>query len=213
MVLQVDIPGPVGRLEGLYEEPASVPIRFAAVVCHPHPLFGGTLHNHATYRLARAVRAEGGASLRFNFRGVGRSAGRHDQGRGEKDDLRAALSWLADRCPGLPLHACGFSFGAWMALAVGCGEGAPPVRGLLVAGLAVQSFDLELVRRCKRPISVVQAELDQLGSPDEVRALLAGSEAPRRLAIVPKATHLFTEDLTSLQREAEFGLSWLLENG
>ncbi len=206
--MQVDLTGPAGRLEGLYEEPAGA--RFTAVVCHPHPLFGGTLHNHATYRLARAVRESGGASLRFNFRGVGRSQGAHAQGLGEEEDVRTALAWLAGRRPDLPRYACGFSFGAWMALAAGCTD--PEVRGVLAAGLAPRSFDLEFVRRCPKPVAGVQAASDEFGSVDQVRLLLSGSAHPRRLAVVPKATHLFTEDLPALEREAVAALAWLQES-
>ena len=149
--MQVDLRGPGGLLEALYEEPAEP--SFAAVVCHPHPLHGGTMHNSATYRLARAVRAAGGASLRFNFRGVGRSGGVYGAGQGEADDVRAALDWVAARRADLPRFTCGFSFGAWMALAAGCASG--PIRGILAAGLAPGTFDLELVSHCGKPVAVV----------------------------------------------------------
>ncbi len=210
--MQVDIDGPAGRLEALLEEAPGA--RFAAVVCHPHPRFGGTMHTHAVHRLAKAVVAKGGAALRFNFRGVGRSAGAWDGGRGETDDARAALRWLAERRPGLPLFACGFSFGATTAVLAG-GED-PGVRGLLLAGLALRAPGLEelrdaaKVRDVEKPIALVQAAADELGPPDEVRAALEGSRGPRRIAVVPGATHLFTEALPALRREAEAALDWLL---
>lgn len=214
--MQIDLNGPAGRLEALFELPepqaegtAPAPPRFAAVVCHPHPLFGGTLHNHATYRLARAVRARGGASLRFNFRGVGRSQGDHDGGRGEADDVLAALAWLRDRVPDAPILACGFSFGAFVAAQAGCREGT--VRGLLLAGLAPRTLELDFIRACDKPIAGVQAAQDEFGGVDEVRLLMSGPAFPRRLEVVPGATHLFTEDLAGLQRAAESGLSWLME--
>ncbi len=203
--MQVDLTGPAGVLEALYEEPPQP--TFAAVVCHPHPLHGGTMHNHATYRLARAVRVGHGASLRFNFRGVGRSEGTYDAGRGEAADARSALAWLTARRPDLPRLACGFSFGAWMALAAGCADGS--VQGILAAGLAPGTLDLDLVSRCDKPVAVVQADRDEFGGLEEVRRLLAGAAAPRRLWIVEGATHLFTENLDALQRQAESGLSWL----
>ena len=205
--MQVDFNGPAGRLEALYEEPDGV--RFAAVVCHPHPLFGGTLHNHATYRLARAVRDCGGASLRFNFRGVGRSAGAHS-GSEEAGDVRAALAWLTERHPELPRYACGFSFGAWMALAAGCAD--PAVHGVLVAGLATGSFDLGIVRRCPKPVAGVQAQHDELADAALVERLFSGGTHPRRLTVVANATHLFAEDLPALQREAAAALDWLRES-
>jgi alpha/beta superfamily hydrolase len=210
--VQVDLIGPAGRLEALLEPPERpVPDnpRFAAVVCHPHPLFGGTLHNHATYRLAKAVRARGGTSLRFNFRGVGRSQGAHDQGRGERDDVRAALAWLRERTPDVPILVAGFSFGAWVAAQAGCRD--PAVRGLLLAGLASRSFQLDFIRGCEKPIAAMQAAGDEFGGVDEVRLLLSGSAFPRRLDVLEGATHLFSEDLGGLQRLAESGLSWLME--
>jgi len=213
--MQVDLQGPEGRLESLFEE-APAPA-FGAIVCHPHPLFGGTMHNHATYWLARAARARGGAVLRFNYRGVGRSAGTYGDGDGEALDAAAMLAWLARERPGIPLLACGFSFGAWMALLAGGAE--PRVRGLLLAGLALRAPDLERFRESARardvekPIAVVQAERDEFGTPAEVEAALAGSRGPRRIAAVPGATHLFGEDLSALKREAEASVSWLLAGG
>jgi hypothetical protein len=211
MMLPVDIPGPAGRLEALYEEPADLSPRFGALVCHPHPSYGGTMHNHATHRLAKGARALGGATLRFNFRGVGRSAGAFDEGRGEQGDVLAALAWLVNRLPDLPLYACGFSFGAWMVLSA-CGGAESPVRGLLTAGLAVRKLDHAVARGCARPVAAVQAENDELGPPEEVRAVLAELPVPWRLSVVPGATHLFTEDLTTFQHQVESGLSWLLES-
>ena len=213
--MRLDLHGPAGRLEALLEDAPDA--RFAALVCHPHPRFGGTMHNHATYRLAKAARAAGGAALRFQFRGVGRSAGTYDRGDGEAEDAAAALAWLAARKPELPLLACGFSFGAWMALLAG-GEH-PRVSGLLLAGLALRAPDLDRfresgrVRAVEKPIAVVQGEEDRFGTPPEVEAALAGSRAPRRLAVVAGATHLFTEDLDGLQREAATAIAWLLAGG
>ncbi len=216
--MQVDIPGPAGRLEALVEEPlGGGQPRFAAMVCHPHPRFGGTMHTHAAHRLAKAVRASGGVALRFNFRGVGRSAGAYGAGRGEADDARAALAWLARERPELSRLAAGFSFGAWMAVLAGGAD--PGVRGLLLAGLALRSADLDVVRdtaqvtAVDKPIAIVQAANDEFGTPDEVRLALAGSRGPRRIAAVPKASHLFTEDLPALQREAEAAIAWLLASG
>jgi len=210
--VNVDVAGPAGRLEALVEGPPDAP--FAAVVCHPHPAMGGTMHTHACYRLAKAVVARGGAALRFNTRGTGRSAGTYDGGRGEADDTRAALSWLAAARPGVPLLSCGFSFGAWMAAIAGGDD--PRVRGLLLAGVALGAAGLEDFRETGRlrdlaaPLAIVQAEQDTLGPPAEVARSLEGSRGPRRLAIVPKATHLFVEDLPGLQREAEAAIGWLL---
>jgi alpha/beta superfamily hydrolase len=209
--VNVDLAGPAGRLEALVEGAPDAP--FAAVVCHPHPAMGGTMHTHAAYRLAKAVVARGGAALRFNFRGVGRSAGRYDGGRGEADDARAALAWLGAERPGTPLLCCGFSFGAWMALLAGGSE--PRVTGLLLAGVAVKAQGLEdfretgRLRDVEKPVAIVQAADDDLGPPPEIEAALAGSRGPRRFAVVRGCTHLFVEDLAALQREAEAAVGWL----
>jgi hypothetical protein len=172
------------------------------------------MHNHATYRLARAVRAAGGTSLRFNYRGVGRSAGAYDRGRGEADDAAAALSWLAARLPGLPRLACGFSFGAHAAIAAGLGD--EGVRGLLLAGLVVVKRDdvprdLAPLVATPRPAAVVQAESDEFGAPEAVRQALAGSAGERRLLEVAGASHLFEGKLDELQAAAEAGARWVLE--
>ena len=219
--MQLDLRGSAGRLEALYEAPVTP--RFAAIVCHPHPLLGGTMNNHATYRLAKAVRARGGASLRFNFRGVGRSAGAYDGGRGEREDARAALAWLGALHPGLPRLTCGFSFGSWMALEAGCPD--PAVSGVLCAGLALTRLSPSLVlananpppirptdvaRACPKPVAVVQAERDEFGSPAEVEAALRGAAGPRRVHVVERASHLFTEALPALEAEAAAALGWIL---
>jgi alpha/beta superfamily hydrolase len=209
----IDLRGPAGRLEGILEGVAAP--RLAAVVCHPHPLFGGTMHTHAVHRMARAIRLAGGLSLRFNYRGVGLSEGRYDQGRGEADDAEAALAFLAGRHPDLPRLCCGFSFGAFVALAAGPRD--PGVRGLLLAGLALEPAadlprDLGPLRALPLPVAVVQAEHDQFGAPDQVRAVLEGSAGPRRVAEVWRATHLFTEALDDLQLEAEAAVGWLLDS-
>ncbi len=208
----IDIQGPAGRLEAQLELPEGAP-RLAAVVCHPHPLMGGTMHTHAAYRIARGVRGAGGVTLRFNFRGVGRSAGRHDGGRGEALDAAAALRDLGGRYPSLPLLAGGFSFGAHAALAAGPAD--PRVAGLLLAGLVVRPSDavprdLSPLLDFAGPAVVIQADGDQFGSPAEVRAALAGSAGPRQVVEVPGATHLFTEELDALEREAGAACAWLL---
>jgi len=166
------------------------------------------MHTHAVHRVARAARGGGISTLRFQFRGVGLSHGAHDAGRGEQDDVRAALAWVAARAPGLPRLLAGFSFGAWMAVAVGCAD--PAVRGVLAAGLPLRLCDLSAARACPKPLAAVQAERDAFGAPAEVEALLAGSPAPRRIGAVAGASHLFTEDLAGLEREAGAAFGWLL---
>src|SRR5918912_3777577 len=113
--------GPAGRIEAILREPAAA-VRRAAIVCHPHPLFGGTMHNKVVFRIARAFQEAGFAVLRFNFRGTGRSEGTHDEGRGEQDDLRAAMAFIEQRYAGAEVWLAGFSFGAAVMLRAACGD-------------------------------------------------------------------------------------------
>ena len=201
----MDFDGPAGRLEGILSVPERP--RFAAIVCHPHPLFGGTMHNHATFRLARALAAQGGATLRFQFRGVGRSEGTFDEARGEVDDAAAALQELARHAPDAPLWATGFSFGARVALALTART--PAIRAALVIGVAVRTFDHGFARSLSVPVAAVQGEHDEFGSPAEVRAALGTRPGPFELAVVGGASHLFTEDLDTLEAEAGRAARWL----
>jgi len=203
--MHVDLLGPAGRIEGLLESPPSP--RFAALVLHPHPLFGGSMHNHATYQVARAARTAGGASLRIQFRGVGLSEGTHSGGPGELADARAALLWLSGRLPALPLLVGGMSFGSWIALRLGCAE--PDVQGGLAVGLASRTLELGFLPDCPRRVAAVQAAADEFGPVEEVTRLMAGPPERRRLAVIEGATHLFLEDLPALQREATAAWEWL----
>ena len=202
----IDFKGPAGRLEGILATPDAP--RFAAIVGHPHPRFGGTMHNNATFRLARALGRHGGVTLRFHFRGVGRSEGEYDEGQGEVDDAAAALAELARLAPGLPPWATGFSFGARVALALAAR--APEIRAALVIGVAVRTFDHGFARALALPIAAVQGERDEFGSPAEVEATLGGRPGPFRLGRVPGASHLFTEDLDALESEVGAAADWLL---
>ena len=116
----VNLNGTTGRLEALLWTSRLDNPSVVAVVCHPHPLFGGTMHNKVVYQAAKTLHRRGMAVLRFNFRGVGLSEGAHDKGRGEADDVRAALDYLAAEFPSRPILLAGFSFGAWVGLRVGC---------------------------------------------------------------------------------------------
>ncbi len=196
--LGLSLDGPAGPLEALYQFTDGVEPPAAAVVCHPHPLYGGTMHNTVVYRIARALRQAELAVLRFNFRGVGRSAGTFDEGRGEADDARAALAWLAARLPGRPLWMAGFSFGARVGLAVGCAD--PRVVRLAAAGLPVKMERFDFLAGCGgRPLLVVQGEHDQHGPVDAVRRVLAAYPGPARLEVVPGTDHFFAGQLDRLE--------------
>jgi alpha/beta superfamily hydrolase len=192
------IEGPAGRLETLLEEPAAgEPPRFAAVVCHPHPLFGGTLHNKVVHTLARALRDGGAATLRFNFRGVGGSEGLHDEGVGESADTLAAVAWARSRWPSVPLLLAGFSFGA--AVAIRAAAAADPLWLISVAPAVDRvSFEGFVTPQCDWLI--VQGSADEIVAPESVRGW-AGRVAPRaRLRMLPGVGHFFHGKLHELQR-------------
>jgi alpha/beta superfamily hydrolase len=202
----LDIPAPHGRLEALLLQPEQ-PIA-AALVCHPHPQHGGTMHNHLTYRIAQAFKNEKVAALRFNFRGVGRSTGVYDEGRGELEDARTAFAFLSEHFPGLPLYAAGFSFGSRVALQLTSQE--PSVKAVLAVGLAVRLFDFEFVKQVRQPKAVIQSERDEYGSLDEVNALVAQMSPPKKLFVVPGADHLCAGQLKAFERIAAEAVSWIL---
>jgi len=192
-----DIAGPAGRLEAILMTPEGPPVA-AGVVCHADPRHGGVMHFKVVFRAAKALQRYGVAVLRFNFRGVGRSEGTHDQGRGEQDDVRAALAEMQGRLPGLPLVLGGFSFGASMALRVGCAE--QGVRALFALGLPVTMMtDLSFLQACPPPRLFVQGERDEFGSGDLLRELVARLPGPRSLVIVPGADHFFGGHLDEMQ--------------
>ena len=193
-----DIAGPAGRLECILMKPEAAPVA-AAVVCHAHPRHGGVMHFKVVFRAARALQQAGVAALRFNFRGVGRSEGLHDEGRGEQDDVRAALEEAARRFPGLPLMAGGFSFGSNMALRAGCGD--VRVRALFALGFPLSMVpDTSFLDGCQKPRLFVQGDQDPFGSGAQIKALVERLPEPRSLVVVPAADHFFTGHLDALQQ-------------
>ncbi len=204
-IAPLEIAGPTGRIEAQLDLPDGPP-RAAALLCHPHPLGGGTMHTHAVFRAMRALRARGAAVLRFNFRGVGRSEGRHAEGVGERDDARAALAELRERVPGGPLFVGGFSFGSWVASAVGAGE----ADGLLVLAPPVGLYGFEELRRAAEPKAVVVADRDEYASLPDVEAFVRELPPPARLWVVSGASHLFTEDLDGYEARVGEATDWLL---
>jgi uncharacterized protein len=180
--------GPAGRLEAILKEPATEVTR-AAIVCHPHPLFGGTMHNKVVFRIARAFQDAGFAVLRFNFRGTGKSEGIHDNGQGEQDDLRAALRLIEAKYPKAALWLAGFSFGAAVMLRAACGD--EPARALVAAGTPVSKHDFSHLRPCKKPKLFVQGALDEFGSAEDLKRLVATFEGINSLRIIEGADHFF----------------------
>ena len=189
--------GPAGKLEALLEPPEDGEPRAAALVCHPHPLFGGTLHNKVVYRAARALRNSGYAVLRFNFRGVGKSQGEHSHGIGEIDDARAALGWLRARYPSLPYTLVGFSFGSRVILSLGCTL--PDAAGLIALGFPAKRDPVDFLARCTASKIFIQSTHDEYGPPAEMEAFYAEVSEPKRLIWVEAEDHFFAGGLDRLE--------------
>lgn len=191
------LPGVAGRLEALWEEPSGARADLAGLVCHPHPLYGGTLHNKVVHHTSLALQERGLPVLRFNFRGAGKSQGKHDHGRGEADDVRAALNWLAAERPGAGVFLAGFSFGAWVGLRVGCEE--KRVRALIGVGLPADSSDLGYLADCAKPKLFVQGTRDQYGARRSVERVVKAAAAPKELIWIEGADHFFAGHLVALR--------------
>ena len=193
------IDGPAGRLESLLEEPDGPAPHMAALVCHPHPLYGGTMHNKVVYRIARGLRHAGLVVLRFNFRGVGRSQGEHAHLTGEIADARAALAWLRGRYPSLPFALAGFSFGARVVTRLGCEM--DPARWLLAAGFPTSFGDSAYLESCDVPKIFIQSTHDQYGPRAAMESLYARIAGPKRLIWVESTDHFFAGGLEELEHQ------------
>ena len=194
---QLFLPGPAGRLEALLEFDATAIPAAAAIVCHPHPQYGGTMHNRVVYRAAKSALQAGFPALRFNFRGVEKSEGESSDGPGERDDARAALDYLVGRFPGIPIVMMGFSFGAWIGLTVGAAD--PRVRALVGLGLPTGSADWTCLRNINKPLLIVQGTSDIFGPRAEIEALFSTLPEPKRLHWVEGADHFFRNKLAEVQ--------------
>jgi uncharacterized protein len=195
------IEGPAGKLEALLEEPEGLEQehkapREACLVCHPHPLFGGTMHNKVVYRIARGMRRAGAVVLRFNFRGVGASEGVHDQGVGEVEDARAALGFLGERYPDLPYSMAGFSFGSRVITKLGCTMN--PVR-LVAVGFPTHHGQIDYLATCGIPKYFVQSTIDEHGPKDELEAAFQWFAEPKRLQFIAAGDHFFAGALDQLE--------------
>ena len=198
--MQLTVPGPAGGLEALLWEPAET-ARAAAVVCHPHPLFGGTMHNHVVYRVARALRSAGLAVLRFNFRGAGASEGVHDGGRGEVDDARAALDFLEQRFPGLALWAAGFSFGSRTLAALAAED--ERIRELLLVALPCKAFDCSALPSVRPPTWILMAGADEFGTLADLRERFPELPAHIALEEIDGVDHFFRGATPELERRVQ----------
>ena len=191
------IAGPAGRLEALLEEPEDQDPVLAALVCHPHPRHGGTMHNKVVYRIARGLRQAGAVVLRFNYRGVNQSEGEYDHGLGETEDARACLSWLVNHYPRLPYSIAGFSFGARVTLRLGCQL--PDVEQLFVVGYPGKYRQKDWLDECSHEKIFIHSTQDEHGPIDEIRAIVAGLREPKRLIEIDARDHFFADQLPLLE--------------
>lgn len=190
----VDLYGSAGRLEAIYRElqdPAGV-----AVVCHPHPLGGGTLHNKVVFRAARGLEAANVATLRFNFRGVGASGGKHEEGEGELSDVNTAIAWVKKKHPGKKLFVGGFSFGSWVASRAACEL--PEVDAVFLIGTPVNKYDFGYLRHCEKPMLFLHGTQDEHGDVTKLERL-AQTVRNAESVIVTGADHFFTKQLEALE--------------
>jgi hypothetical protein len=200
--------GPSGHLEALLNvgDPDTT---HAALICHPHPLFGGTMHNKVVYNAMKSLTKFGFHALRFNFRGTGLSAGTHDEGRGEREDIRAALDYLENEFQ-LPIIFAGFSFGAATGLKAACND--PRVVGLISLGTPVsvdgRAYAYQFLANCRQPKLFVSGSQDQYSPEPELRAAVANAVEPKTLVIVDGADHFFVGKLKFMQKAIE---DWVQE--
>ena len=191
--------GPAGRLEAILWTPTANPKPpMACVVCHPHPLFGGTMHNKVVYQVAKSLDLLGLAVLRFNFRGTGLSEGVHDDGKGEQGDVRAALDFLSAEFAAVPQLVAGFSFGSVVGLRVGCEDAR--AAALIGLGLPVNRFEFPFLAACSKPKLFLQGAKDQFGAIEKTREVFAGFAEPKRLVEIADGDHFFVGKLDQVDR-------------
>ena len=192
------IPVSHGRLEAILKPPGGLAVNGVALVLHPHPLGGGTMHNKVVFRAAAALNDAGLVVLRINFRGVGQSTGAHDEGVGERDDVSSGLDYLAEHYYGQEITLCGFSFGARVGLEVGLAD--ERVVRMISIGTPVDKYDFSFLVGCRKPVLFVHGENDEYGNLDRLRELVAKIDAPVELSLIKGAGHFFDDQLDELKR-------------
>lgn len=209
------IPGPEGRLEAILwhakgDDDEEIAPRAAAVVCHPHPLGGGTMHNNVVFRLARGLQRAGVTAVRFNFRGVEQSAGQHDGEGGEVEDARAVLDWLAAEVPGVPLWGAGFSFGSRTMAGLALTEAR--LEHLVLVGLPAKAYDCRFVAGVPQPGLILQAGQDEYGNAADLRARVP--DLPSALAVdeIPDVEHFFRGATPELEERIRAHARRILEH-
>jgi len=199
----VDLYNEAGRLDALYRElqdPVGV-----AVVCHPLPSGGGTLHSKVVFRAARGLEAADFATIRFNFRGVGASGGKWDGGEGEQNDVLAAIQWITRKHPGVKLLVGGFSFGAWVASRVACEL--PEVDGIFLIGTPVDKYDFSYLRDCHKPKLFLHGTQDEYGNVEKLEKLV-GALSNSESMILTGADHFFSKQLDAVEETLR---NWAIE--
>jgi alpha/beta superfamily hydrolase len=191
------LPGPAGRLETVIEEPEDQALRQAVVICHPHPQFGGTMHNKVVYRMARGMRRAGAVAMRFNYRGVNMSEGTYDNGVGELEDARAALDFLRSRYPDLPFSLAGFSFGSRIILKLGCVI--PGAARLIAVGFPAGDPASRTLGACEIPRVFIQSTNDEFGPRDAMESYFAALAGLKELIWVEARDHFFAGGLDQFE--------------
>ncbi|MDQ3665331.1 MAG: alpha/beta fold hydrolase [Acidobacteriota bacterium] len=194
------IPAAHGRIEAILKEPQEGPAGGVALVLHPHPLGGGTMHSKVVFRSAGALNDAGLITLRINFRGVGQSTGEHDEGRGELEDVRAALHYLEDNYRDFDVTLCGFSFGARVGLKVGISD--ERVGNLISIGTPVDKYDFSFLEACRKSILFAHGDRDEFGEIAKLKEIVAKLEPHTQvqLSVIKGADHFFEGHLDELKR-------------
>jgi alpha/beta superfamily hydrolase len=192
------VPASHGKLEAILKEPQGE-IKGVALVCHPHPLGSGTMHNKVVYRAAAGLLEAGLVTLRFNFRGVGNSSGAHDDGNGEKQDVRDALDFLTENYPNKEITLAGFSFGSRVGSEVALTD--ERIVRLISIGTPVDKYDFSFLKECRKPILFVHGDRDEFGSLESLNSLVAqvAENTETKLVVFENCGHFFDKHLNELK--------------
>jgi len=201
------VPASHGQLEAILKEPAN-DVRGVALVCHPHPLGQGTMHNKVVYRAAAGLIEAGLVALRFNFRGVGASTGEYDDGNGEKNDVKDALDYLTENYPNQPITLAGFSFGSRVGAEVALDD--ERIVRIVSIGTPVDKYDFSFLKQCRKPILFVHGDTDEFGSIESLNSLVAqvAENTATRLVVFENCGHFFDKHLEELKNTIR---DWTLE--
>jgi alpha/beta superfamily hydrolase len=197
-ILHVNIPTPQGHLEGILkpEEAGSVP-HYVSIICHPHPLGGGTMHNKVVFKVSQTLQRMNIPALRFNFRGVGHSSGTYDEGQGEMDDVRHALEFMSRRYPGVPAIIAGFSFGAFVGIRVAATD--DRVQAMIGLGVPARLLGSETLQGCYKPKLFIHGTHDEIAPYDQAARWFELVPPPKSMIAVPGADHFFQNRLDEVQ--------------